>query len=155
MEGKDDLKEMDIKHHTCYYFDDIMTVRDIDFRDISLNTESYKNIVIYDISHKTFMSSKSWRHGFDEIAGFIIICGGIRYLVLFRHLWYDEIYDTIRSFIIEKSGITISINPYSPSQCFLKLFKKCRQLCCTNLLHRSKLVHLDGENFSENFLPKI
>ena len=31
MKGKDELKEFDIKNCTCYYFDDIMRVRDIDF----------------------------------------------------------------------------------------------------------------------------
>ena len=36
MESKDELKEIDIKNHTCYYFDDIISVwdRDVDFRDI-------------------------------------------------------------------------------------------------------------------------
>ena len=31
------LKEIDIKNHTCYYFDNIMTVKVIDLRDILLN----------------------------------------------------------------------------------------------------------------------
>ena len=34
MESKDELKEIDIKNRTCYYFDDIMRVIDIDFSDI-------------------------------------------------------------------------------------------------------------------------
>ena len=29
MESKDELKEIDIKNHTCYYFDDIIKDRDI------------------------------------------------------------------------------------------------------------------------------
>ena len=37
MESKDKLKDVDIKNRTCYYFDDIMTVRGIDFRDILLD----------------------------------------------------------------------------------------------------------------------
>ena len=28
MESKDELKEIDIKNHTCYYLDDIMKERD-------------------------------------------------------------------------------------------------------------------------------
>ena len=82
----------------CYYFDDIMTVKDIDYRDILLD-EKYKNILIYDILCKTFMGSKSLHFRFDEIDGFIKIYDEIRYLV-FRHLWYDEIL----------SGITNNIN---------------------------------------------
>ena len=56
MESKDELKEIDIKNCTCYYFDDIMRAldRDIDFSDILLNEtlykEKYKYISIYDIS---------------------------------------------------------------------------------------------------------
>ena len=34
MENKDELKEIDIKNRTCYYFDDINLGRDIDFSDI-------------------------------------------------------------------------------------------------------------------------
>ena len=29
IESKDELKEIDIKNRTCYYFDDTTTVRDI------------------------------------------------------------------------------------------------------------------------------
>ena len=34
MESKDELKEIDIKNCTCYYFDDVMRVIDSDFSDI-------------------------------------------------------------------------------------------------------------------------
>ena len=34
MERKDELKETDIKNRTCYYFDDIITNRDIYSVDI-------------------------------------------------------------------------------------------------------------------------
>ena len=37
MESQDELKEVDIKNRTCYYFDDIVRVIDIDFNDILLN----------------------------------------------------------------------------------------------------------------------
>ena len=36
MEIQGELKVTDIKNCTCYYFDDIMTDRDIDFSDILL-----------------------------------------------------------------------------------------------------------------------
>ena len=41
-----------------------------------------KNILIYNISYKTFMGSKPLHISFDEIDGFIKIHDGIRYLVL-------------------------------------------------------------------------
>ena len=44
MKSKDELKEIDIKNRTCYYFEDIMRVwdRDIDFSDILLDEKLYK-----------------------------------------------------------------------------------------------------------------
>ena len=36
------LKNIDIKNWTCYYFDDIMTVTDIYFSDTLLDERSYK-----------------------------------------------------------------------------------------------------------------
>ena len=51
MKSKDELKETEIRNPTCYYFDDVMRVIDIDFSDILLNEKSYKTytILIYDI----------------------------------------------------------------------------------------------------------
>ena len=53
MESNDELKEIDIKNRTCYYFGDIMRVVVIDFDNISSDKksyETYKNILIFDIS---------------------------------------------------------------------------------------------------------
>ena len=110
MESKDELKETDIKNRTCYYFDDIMKATDIDSENILLDEKIYKNILIYEISYKTFMVSKPLRIWFDEIDGFIKIYDGIRYLVILGHSWLDEICDRIKYLISKKSGITDSIN---------------------------------------------
>ena len=45
-----------------------------------------------------------------KIDGFIIVYDEIRNLVIFDYWLYDEIYNMIRYFISEKSGITYSIN---------------------------------------------
>ena len=42
MESKDELKEIDIKNRACYYFDNIMRARDIDFSDFILDKKLYK-----------------------------------------------------------------------------------------------------------------
>ena len=93
MESKDELKEIDIKNLTCYYFDDIMKARDIESENNLLDEKIHKNILIYDTSYKTFMGLKPLRIWFDKIDGFIKISGGIRYLVILRHSWFDEICD--------------------------------------------------------------
>ena len=96
MGSKNELKEIDTKNRTCYY---------IDFRDIL-----YKNILICD----NIMGLQSFRIGFDEIDGVIKSYNGIRYLVLFGHLWYDEIYDSIgyksKVLVIMKKGFKNSID---------------------------------------------
>ena len=96
MGSKNELKEIDTKNRTCYY---------IDFRDIL-----YKNILICD----NIMGLQSFRIGFDEIDGLIKSYNGIRYLVLFGHLWYDEIYDSIgyksKVLVIMKKGFKNSID---------------------------------------------
>ena len=56
------------------------------------------------------MGSKPLRIGFDKVDRFIKIYNGIRYLVLLGTSWYDEIYDSIKYLINEKSGITDNIN---------------------------------------------
>ena len=113
MESKDELKEVDIKNCTCYYFDDIMRVRDrdIDFSDILLDeilyNKRYENILIYDISYKTSTGEKPLRIRFDKIDGFIKIHDGIKYLLLFDPSWYDDIYDRIKYLISDKVVLQI------------------------------------------------
>ena len=77
----------------------MMRIIDIDFSDILLNEKSYENILIYDISYKTFMVAKSLRIWFDKIDEFIRICDGIRYLVLFAPERYIAIYERINYLI--------------------------------------------------------
>ena len=95
----------DIKNRKCYYFDDIMGVRDrdIDFSDILLDEklykEKYENILIYDISYKTSTVVKPLRIRFDKIDGFIKIHDAVGYLVLFDCSWCDEICDRIKCLI--------------------------------------------------------
>ena len=67
MESKDKLKKIDIKNRMCYYFDVIMKARDIDSGNIFLNEKIYKNILICDVSYKTFMGSKALCNWFDKI----------------------------------------------------------------------------------------
>ena len=92
MESKDELKEICIKNRTCYYFDDIITDRDIYSVDILLDDFLDENISVYDISYKTSMGPKPLRIRFDKIDGFIKVCGSeFRHLVLFDNGLFDKI----------------------------------------------------------------
>ena len=76
--------------------------------------ETYENVLIYDISCKTFMGAKPLHIEFDELDGYIKIYDGIRYLVLFGPGWYDAIYNKVRYLISKKSGSTDNINHNFP-----------------------------------------
>ena len=45
MESNDKLKEVDIKYHTCYYFDEMSRIEDFDFNSILIDERLYKNIL--------------------------------------------------------------------------------------------------------------
>ena len=82
MERKDELKEIDIKNRTCYYFDDITRDFDINFDNILLKEKLYENISVYDISYKTSTGEKPLRIRFDKIDEFIRVRGDeFKYIV--------------------------------------------------------------------------
>ena len=70
MERKGELKEADIKNRMCYYFDDIITNRDIYSADILLDEKIYENISVYDILYKSSAGPKPLRIRFDKKDGF-------------------------------------------------------------------------------------
>ena len=51
------LKEIDIKNRTCYYFDDITKIEDFDFNDILSYEKSFENILVYNISCKVLIGT--------------------------------------------------------------------------------------------------
>ena len=53
--GNNELKKVRIKNRTCYYFDGIIKLEDFDLDNILIDEKSHKNILIYDISYKTFL----------------------------------------------------------------------------------------------------
>ena len=97
MEINDELKEVDIKNPTCYYFDGIIKIQDFDFDKILIDEKSNENILVYIISYKTLSGAKQMRIRFNKVDGFIIVYNGTRYLVLFNAEKYDA---------SQKSGIT-------------------------------------------------
>ena len=44
------LKEINRKNHTCYYFNDICRTDDFDFDNVLLDEKSYENVLLHDIS---------------------------------------------------------------------------------------------------------
>ena len=86
------------------FLDDIIKAIDIYSRNMFKDEKLCKNMLIYDISYKTF---SIW---FDKIDRLIKIYDGIGYLVILGHSCFDEICDNIKYLISKKSGIPESIN---------------------------------------------
>ena len=107
MASKDVSKEIGIKNCTFYHFDDLMTVGGINFNDILLDQKSYGNILIYDISQKTFMVEKPLRVWLEKVDVFIKVYYVIRYLILFASEKQNAIYDRINYLISEKVVLDI------------------------------------------------
>ena len=47
------IKDTNIKNHTYYLFDDIISIEEIDPNNIKIDEKSYKNILIYNIVYVT------------------------------------------------------------------------------------------------------
>ena len=45
------LKDVNMKNHTYYFFDDITNIKDFDPDNIKIDEKSYKNILIYYIAY--------------------------------------------------------------------------------------------------------
>ena len=88
----------------------ITKLEDFDSDQILLDEEQYDNILVYSISHKTLIGAKPFHSRFDKIYGFIRVCDGTRYLVLFGPEKYNVIFDRIRFLIGVISGVTYAFS---------------------------------------------
>ena len=110
MESDDELKEINIKNRTCYYFEDIIKIEDSDHDTISVDEKSYENILVYNISYENFIASKPLPIRFNKVDVFIRAYDGIRYLVWFGKEKYDSIYNRIRYLICVRSRNTYVVS---------------------------------------------
>ena len=53
MESNNELKEIGVKNSTCYQFDSIININDLDLDNILLDEPSYESVLIYDVTYKT------------------------------------------------------------------------------------------------------
>ena len=56
MDNNDELKEIDIKNRSCYYFDDIVKIENFNLDNILIDEKSYENIFVYNISYKNLIA---------------------------------------------------------------------------------------------------
>ena len=65
-----------------------------------LDEKSLENILIYNISHKTFIRAKPLHIRFDKVDGFIRVYDGTKCLVLLGLEKEDTIYNRIRCLLV-------------------------------------------------------
>ena len=51
--NKNKLKEINIRNHTCYCFEDIININDLNVDKILIDKKSYKNIIIQNVAYKS------------------------------------------------------------------------------------------------------
>ena len=52
------IKDISIKNHTYYFFNDIINIKIFDPNNIKIDEKSYKNLLIYYIGYVTIKDSK-------------------------------------------------------------------------------------------------
>ena len=67
MDSNVELKDINIKNRTCYYFDDIIKIEDFNLVNILIDEKSYENILVYSISYKTLIDAKPLHITLDKI----------------------------------------------------------------------------------------
>ena len=72
------VKEIDVKNHTYYFFDDMITIKNLDSNETKIDEKSYKNIIYYigyvtvkDLNYTTINSVNPLYPIFNKINGYI------------------------------------------------------------------------------------
>ena len=56
-----EFKKVCIKNSTCYYFNGMIKLQDVDRDNILIDEKSHENILIYDISYKTLIDQNLFK----------------------------------------------------------------------------------------------
>ena len=84
------VKDINIKNHTYYFFDDIINIKNFDSNNIKSNKKSYKNILIYYTGYVTIKYLKYVKIIsvnllyliFNKVNGYFEETNGNKYLTL-------------------------------------------------------------------------
>ena len=107
------IKDIDIKIHTYYFFDDIVNIKNFDPNNITIDEKSYKNILIYYIGYATIKDSKYIKINsvnplyliFSKVNRYFEEVKGNKYLMLVptnesKEKQYEELSSKIRDLIM-------------------------------------------------------
>ena len=102
-----EIKKNAIKICTCYYFDGIISINDIDLANTLVNERSYGKILIYIVAYKIPYGSKDLHVIFNKVEGYIRKYDKTRYLALFHSdKNCQRFFDRIRYHLMLKYNIS-------------------------------------------------
>ena len=108
------VKDINKKNHTYYFFDDIINIKDFDPCNIKIDEKLYKNILIYYTAYVTIKDSKYVKINtanplylmFNKMNGYFKAINGNKYLTLVppneskeKTKKYEELWIKIRDLI--------------------------------------------------------
>ena len=95
------IKDIDIKHRTYYFFNDIINIENFSPNNIKIDENSYKNILIYYI-------------GYVTIKNYVKICSENLLYLIFRHVnrYFEEINKSKYLTLIPTNGSQENIKKY-------------------------------------------
>ena len=100
------LKEINIKNCTCYHFDDIINIKDLNYDNILLDQKTNEIVLIYDVGNKTPCGFKPLHSIFDEEDEYVRKYDGTKYLAFFHSdEKLDRTFEKIRYLVVLKSII--------------------------------------------------
>ena len=84
------IKEINIKNQTYYFFDDMINIKDFDSNLLKIDKKSYKNIDIYYIGYITMKESDYVKINsvnplyliIEKVDGYIEVKNGNKYVIL-------------------------------------------------------------------------
>ena len=84
------IKEINIKNQTYYFFDDMINIKDFDSNLLKIDKKSYKNIDIYYIGYITMKDSDYVKINsvnplyliIEKVDGYIEVKNGNKYVIL-------------------------------------------------------------------------
>ena len=133
-----EVKDIDIKNPTYYFFDDIINIKNFDFNNIKLDKRSYKNILIYYIGYVRIKDSKYVKFNsvnplyliFNKVNGYFEEINGNKYLTLVptnenKEKKYEELWSKIRDLI---RSITKNSDDYYEKYMKIKLIRMMNYL---------------------------
>ena len=87
------VKDIDIKKHTYYFFNDIINIKNFDPSIIKIDEKSYRDILIYYTGYVTIRDSK-FEKNYSGILLYLIFCKGNGYFEEINGNMYFTLFPT-------------------------------------------------------------